>query len=358
MGLELNKGPLVYALRKYAFLVLFPITPGTLAKYRAAFTPSHAKDDPTDAELPLELLLKPRDKLPSLNPQSPAMRALAQLVEHRRRVVGDTVRLTNRLTSTLKNYFPHARQWFDDKDTTLFCDFLAQWPTLKAAQLARRTTLERCFRTHHVRDVNVIAQRIQAIKSATPLTTDAGVIAPNALLVQALVAQLRVILHAIADFDHASAQRAQCHPDFPLFAALPGAGAVFAPRLLVAFGEQRDRYGSADELQKYAGMAPVTERSGNNTWVHWRWQCPTFLRQTFVEWAAESIRHAFWARIDSQQQREKGKSHQAAVRALAFKWIRVLFRCWQHRTPDDESVSLNALKHRGSPLMRNLVHGS
>jgi transposase len=356
VGLELNKGPLVYALRNYDFLVLFPINPGTLAKYREAFTPSHAKDDPTDAELQLELLLKHRDKLQPLNPQSPAMRALAQLVEHRRRVVGDKVRITNRLTSTLKNYFPHVLQWFEDKDTLLFCDFLAQWPTLKAAQLARRTTLEGFFRTHHVRYDNVIDKRLQAIKSATPLTTDEGVITPNALLVQALVAQLRVILQAITDFDHAIAQHAQHHPDFPLFAALPGAGAVFAPRLLVAFGEQRERYASAEELQKYAGIAPVTERSGNKTWVHWRWQCPTFLRQTFVEWAAESMRHSFWARIYYQQQREKGKSHQAAVRALAFKWIRVLFRCWQHRTPYDESVYLTALKHRGSPLLHNVAH--
>ena len=47
-------------------------------------------------------------------------------------------------------------------------------------------------------------------------------------------------------------------PDFPLFAALPGARAVFAPRLLVAFGEQRERYASADERQQYAGIAPVT----------------------------------------------------------------------------------------------------
>ena len=65
VGLELNKGPLVYALRKYDFFVLFPINPGTLAKYREAFTPSHAKDDPTDAELQLELLLKHRDTLPA-----------------------------------------------------------------------------------------------------------------------------------------------------------------------------------------------------------------------------------------------------------------------------------------------------
>jgi transposase len=356
--LALNKGPLVYALRKYQCLVLFPVHPVTLAKYREAFAPSHAKDDPTDAALQLELLLKHRDKLQPLIPQRAGMQAREHLVEHRRRLVGDKVRLTNRLTATLQNHFPHALHWFDDKDTTLCCDFLTPWPTLKAAQLARRITLEHFFRAHHVRSANVIAKRIQAIKSATPLTTAEGVIAPQALLVQALVAQLRVILPAIANFDHAIAPRAQSHPDFPVFAALPGAGAVLAPRLLVAFGEQRARYTSGDALQKYAGSAPVTERSGHKTWVHGRWPCPTFLRQTFVAWAAESMRHSCWACTYYQQQRAKGTSHQAAVRALAFQWIRILFRCWQDRTPYHESVYLNVLTHRGSPLLHNLRHQS
>src|SRR5499426_3807291 len=356
--LELTKGPLVCALRKYDFLILFPINPLTLARYREAFTPSRAKDDPTDAELQLALLRTHRNKLQPLQPQSPPMRALAQLVEHRRRVVGDKVRITNRLTSTLKNYFPQVLQWFQDKDTRIFCDFLSRWPTLKAAQLARRTTLETFFRDHHVRSEDVIVQRRHAIKAATPLTTDEGVIAPNALLVQALVAQLRVTLQAIADFDTAIAQRAQSPPDFPLFQALPGAGPVFAPRLLVAFGEQRTRYATAAELQQYAGIAPVTERSGKKSWVHWRLQCPKFLRQTFVEWAAESIRHSFWAQVYSQQQRDKGKTHQAAVRALAFKWIRILFRCWQERTPYDESVYLQALNRRGASLIPKLVKAS
>jgi hypothetical protein len=178
------------------------------------------------------------------------MRALAQLIAHRRRVVGDKVRSTNRLTSPLKNSFPQVRHWFQEKDTAIFCDFLRRWPTRKAGQLARRATLETFFRAHHVRSAEVIAQRMQAITAATPLTTDAGVIAPHALLVQALVAQLRVTLQAIADFDTAIAQRAQSHPDFPLFQALPGAGPVFAPRLLVAFGEQRARSASAAERQQ------------------------------------------------------------------------------------------------------------
>src|SRR5712664_2790722 len=164
--LELDKGPLVSALRKYDFLVLFPINPLTLARYREAFTPSRAKDDPTDAELQLELLLTHRDKLRPLNPQSPTRRALAQLVEHRWRVVGDKVRITNRLTSTLKNSFPHVLQWFQDKDTLLFCDFLSRWPTLKAVQLARRSTLETFFREHHVRSADVMTQRLDALKAA------------------------------------------------------------------------------------------------------------------------------------------------------------------------------------------------
>jgi hypothetical protein len=154
------------------------------------------------------------------------------------------------LTSALKHYFPQVLQWFPDKATAIFCDCLSRWPTLKAAQLARRSTLEGFFRAHHVRSVDVIDTRLQALKSARALTTDDGVITPNVLLVPALVAQLRVTLQAMADFDTAMAQRAQDHPDFPLFDALPGAGAVFAPRLLVAFGEQRERFSSAEELQK------------------------------------------------------------------------------------------------------------
>jgi hypothetical protein len=104
-------------------------------------------------------------------------------------------------------------------------------------------------------------------------------------------------------------------------------------------------------VQQYAGIAPVTERSGKKNWVHWRWQCPTFLRQTFVEWAGQTIKKSLWAGAYYRQQRAKGSSYQAAVRALAFKWIRILYRCWQTGQPYDESACLNALRRRGSPLL-------
>ena len=353
--LELAKGPLVYALQKHEFLVLFPVNPATLAKYREAFTPSHAKDDPTDAEYQLELLVRHRDKLRVLRPQSAPMRTLQSLVEQRRRLVGDSKRITNRLTSALKQYYPQVVQWFEAKDTALFCDFVSRWPTLKQVKHARRATLEAFFREHNARSAKLLEERLAAIKSATSLTEDIAVITPHRLLAQALVDQLRVTLQAIERFDAEISAISQTLPDYPLFRDLPGAGAALAPRLLTAFGEQRERYDSAAEIQKYTGIAPVTERSGKQHWVHWRLQCPTFLRQTFVEWAAETVTRSFWAGAYYRQQRAKGCSHPAAVRALAFKWIRILYRCWQTRTPYDESKYLNALKRRGSPLLTSIA---
>jgi hypothetical protein len=44
--LEIAKGPLVHALQRYEFMVLFPVNPATLAKYREAFVPSRAKETP------------------------------------------------------------------------------------------------------------------------------------------------------------------------------------------------------------------------------------------------------------------------------------------------------------------------
>jgi hypothetical protein len=102
----------------------------------------------------------------------------------------------------------------------------------------------------------------------------------------------------------------------------------------------------------------VTERRGKKAWVHGRLQCPQCLRPTCVAWAAESLRPSFWAQVSSQQPRDNGQAHQAAVRALAFKWLRSLYRCWQERTPDEEAVSLQALQRRGSSLIHHLAQTS
>jgi transposase len=166
------------------------------------------------------------------------------------------------------------------------------------------------------------------------------------------VPQLRAACAGIERFDAEIALLCAELPDYELFRSLPGAGPALAPRLLVAFGERRERFPDAAALQKYAGVAPVTERSGNKSWVHWRWSCPTFLRQSFIEWVGQTIPRSFWAQAFYNSCRARGMKHQAALRALAFKWIRILHRCWTDRIPYDESRYLLALKKRHAPLLK------
>jgi transposase len=355
---ELTKGPLISALQKHDFFVLFPVDPNTLAKYRTAWSPSGKKDDVTDAALALEIVLKHRDRLRRLRPQSAQMRALSHLVEDRRKLVGDRVRLTNRISAYLRAYFPQPLEWFSELGSVVFCDFIERWPSPAHAKKVRAETLRKFFHEHRVRGHERIEQRLAEIKNAVTLTSDQGVVLPAMLGVQALVPQLRAVLRAIEAYDAEIARLSADHVDYKLFRALPGAGDAFAPRLLVAFGEDRSRFATAQEVQRYAGVAPVTEQSGKSRWVHWRYQCPTFLRQTLVEWSAQTIPLSFWAGAFYTEQRARGASRQSALRALAYKWTRILFRCWQDRVPYDESKYLKALQKRRSPLLRSAANST
>jgi len=354
-ALELASGPIVSVLQKYDFIDIFPIAPTTLAKYREAFKPSRAKDDPTDAALALDLLLRHPDRFNKLTPQSTEMRTLVALVEQRRKLVHERVRVTNRLRNTLKQYYPQILDWFDHVDTHVFCEFVERWPTLEKAKRARKSTLTKFFAQHRMRRANVLQRRFEAIDAATALTTDKAVVETNKIKALVHVDMLKTLLRSIAKYDEQIAAIAPQHEDYHLFASLPGAGEHLTPRLLAAFGEQRERFKSAAELQQYAGIAPVTERSGKKHWVHWRWQCPTFLRQTFVEWAVQTIKYSTWARAYYDQQRKKGSTHNAAVRSLAFKWIRILYSCWKLRTPYDEARYINNLKQRGSLIVDSVL---
>lgn len=351
VALEQSRGPLIFALLKYDFLVLYPINPSTLANYREAFSPSRAKDDPKDAEYAVELLIHHRDRLKAWLPDSEQTRTLQYLVEHRRRIVSDRTRISNRMTALLKLYFPQVLEWFDDIRTDLVCDFLLQWPTLEEVRKVRRDTLDKFFRQHHSVRQQTNEERTSQIKQALPLTTDRAVIESSVLLIKVLASQMKVAIEAIRQFARKIEELCVSHEDYHLFASLPGSGTVYSSRLLAAFGTDRSRFASADEMARLSGSAPVLERSGQSQWIRWRYFCAKFLRQSFHEWAGESIKHSFWAKAYYEGQRAKGKSRQAAVRALAFKSIRIIYRCWQTKTEYDEVKYLENLRKKGSPLL-------
>ena len=163
IAVELSKGPIVYALQKHDCFVIFPVNPLTLAKYREAFQPSRAKDDPTDAELAVDLILRHSERFKPLKPQSVELRMLASLVEQRRHFVDDKIRTTNRLRFALKQYYPQMLEWFEQIDTPLFCDFVTRWPTLLQVKRARKSTLRKFFHAHNMRFEYVIERRLDAI---------------------------------------------------------------------------------------------------------------------------------------------------------------------------------------------------
>jgi transposase len=158
---------------------------------------------------------------------------------------------------------------------------------------------------------------------------------------------LQALQHFIAQYERQIKTLFDSHPDAFLFRDLPGAGPVMAPRLLTLFGTRRERFNRALAIQQYSGIAPVRRQSGRHKHtVHLRWACPKFLRQSAHEFAALSL--PSWAHACYEAQKRAGKQHHAAVRAVAFKWLRILYRCWQERIAYDENRYLQALQKRQS----------
>lgn len=355
--LEQSKGALIYALMKYDFLVLYPINPKQLARYRDALSPSGAKDDPADARLLAEFLQHYQARLRGWHPDDEATRLIRVLSEDRRTWIDLRTQLTNRLQARLKLYFPVVLALFRQRTkmhAPVVCELLLRWGNLAELQQADPTVLEAFFKLHHLHDKS-IQEYLVKITAATPLCEDPAIIQSSQLCVQALARQLLEVGQAIAECEAKLEGAMQTHPDASLFTELPGAGDALAPRLLVAFGSDRERLHSADDLQAYSGVAPITKRSGKMQCVLRRWAGPKFLRQTFHEFASCSRTRSTWAGAYYQMQRARGKKHHAAVRALAFKWIRVLYACWKTSTPYNEFQYLQQLRQRQSPLIEYLT---
>jgi transposase len=354
VAVEQARGALIYALMHVDFLHLYPVNPQTLAKLRKAFYPSGAKDDPGDAGLLLEVLLNHRNHLRVWIPDDVLTRSIQLLTEGRRKLVGERTALTNQLTAVLKMYYPQALDWFGDLHTLRACAFLQRWPSLQQLKSATPSSVRKFYQNQGYRGEDKLKQLIESIPLAQPLTGDEAVILASTMMVQALVKQIPVLTESIQEYDRKIAALFNAHDDSTLFGSFPGAGPTLAPRLLAVFGSDRSRFEFAAEVQQLSGVAPVTEKSGKACWVHWRFACSKFLRQSLHEFAGQSILKSGWARAYYDQQRKRGTSHQAALRALAFKWTRVIFRCWKDRTPYDEAKYCQSLKLRGSHLASHL----
>jgi transposase len=356
LALESTCGPLLHVLTQYAWLRIFPVNPVTSARFRTAFVPSGAKDDLPDAGVLLNLLCQHQDKIRPMEWEDENTRRLAGLVQARRDTVDRRTQTLNQLTVLLKTCYPQALELAGaELCAPLALEFLRRWPDLLSLKAARPSTVRAFYYRLNVRRPELVEKRVARIKESVCLTTDPAIMSVYRLQLRLLLDLTGSYNKHIGQLQAAIDQTFAQHADAALFKELPGAGPVLAPRLAAAFGSDRTRYPDAASFQKYAGLAPVREKSGGQLWTHWRWQAPVFLRQSLIEWAGQTVVWSLWAKRYYQRMRVKGKKHHVILRALAFKWARVLWKCWITRTPYNESKYMETLRRKGSPNAIALV---
>jgi transposase len=230
------------------------------------------------------------------------------------------------------------------------CRLLLKWPTLEKLQAVKPTTLRKFFYGQNLRGDHV-ETKIELIAVARPLTQDAAILQTYAMRVQHLAKLLLVDAEVIEGYDREIEKLLVAHADFQIVASLPGAALQMRSRIIAALGTDRTRFTSSQSLQTYSGIAPVTSQSGNTRIVSHRWACPKFHKQTFHEYAGLSTVKSRWAKAYYEMMLSRGKKPQIAKRGLAYKWQRIIFRCWQDRVPYDESRYIARLRETNSPLL-------
>jgi hypothetical protein len=351
IALEQSKGPFINALYGYDFLDIYPINPQTAAKYRRMFTPSGAKNDSLDAASMLDLLVKHRDQLRLLRLDTPEARKLNAYCQKRREVVDRRTAAIHRLAAALESYYPQAITMTGDLHTPMAQAFLQRWPSFQKLKSAREKTLRDFYHRHNSRSIAAIEKRLALARQSLPLTTDPAACEAGQTEVEALCMEVQTLNRIIAHYDAEIQKLFKAQPNHRIFASFPGAGATMAPRLSAALGSNTDRYCDSAEVQKLSGIAPIVVRSNERSGTFMRQFCPKFHRQTFHEFAGSSIQYSSWANAYYEQQKRRGASGSKAKRALAYKWIRIIYRCWQNDTPYNEQAYIQSLKKRNSPLI-------
>ena len=352
--LETSRGALINVLVQYPMIAVFPVNPNALANYRKAFNHGGGKSDPVDARLIAQYLQHYRERLLPLRKDQPLTRELATLCEDRRGLVDQRVGFANELISLLKQYLPVI---LDLQPANIYADFviklLTHYTTLELLQQAGSTKLRKLL--FGLGTKAKIELRLKTIAEAVPLSTDAVLQRTSSRRVQAICELLTVLNKSIKGYDLEIKKLVRTHADYEVVSSLPGAAENTQARMIAALGDDRSRYANAKSLQSAAGIAPLTTQSGKSRYVSSRWACSKFMKQTFHEYAGLSLVKCKWAKAYYDSMLKKGKSPQMARRALAYKWLRIIYRCWQNHEAYDDARYSTRLIATGSPLAKQLA---
>lgn len=347
--MEAGRDPLLWRLEAHEQVDLFVVNTTTAARYRKTFTPSGDKNDQRDAASLLDLIRRHPEKVKLHRPASPEDRAMDQLTKARRQAVDRRTGVISSLREVLELYYPVASKLLENLGTAMAIDFLRKWPDPKQLSKAREATLVKFFHQHNSRSQKRIDDRLALIKQCVSVTEEPRLLTVSHMRIEEHLSEMESLNRSIKQYEDALECAFEAHEKKHLFEGLPGAAKALAPRLLAAFSIHNPK--DANEMQLICGIAPIRVQSGQRMCTFMRQQCPKFLRQSFHEYAGASAKSSLWAKAfyDDQTKTKKSGSN-AAKRALAYKWIRVLTACWISNTPYNEMKYIAQLQRRNSPL--------
>jgi transposase len=353
LAIEACQSALLPIFVQYGFLELYLINPKSLARFREVVRPSGSKSDDLDCRLACQLVKAHRSLLSEFVVEDELTRELALLVGYRRDLVNERSALANRLKTILKAYYPCAVEMLqDDTTSALAADFVLKFPTLRALQQSAQHQVRKFFKGHGCRLTQGLEERLDSVAPAVAVTEDAAWNNPHSFMACAVADQLKAVIGRVEQIEERICVIAQQHPNHALAQSLPGAAAVLEPRVMAVLGTRADAYPSAQNLAVRDGVAPRRIQSGNSCLIIRRLAKPQFEHQTWIEYAKSSLLTCAWARAFVEAKTNAGKSYYTAIRALAYKWIRIIHACWEQGTTYDEAIYLAALKKSGSPYAR------
>lgn len=327
-----------------------PVHPNVVKAARPRYSAAQGKTDLGDAYLLADLLRTDGHRFRALVPLSDETKALRGLVRVRDDLVVQRVAAANQLRCLLEQFWPGATTIFADVDSPIALEFLDRYPTPKSANGLGEKRMAAFMARNSYSGRRSAAELVQRLRSgpeslAGELETEA-----KGECVRALVATLRTLVAQLATLSTAIEHAVDAHPDGKIVTPLFRSGRICAAQLLAEIGDDRARFVSADQLAAEGGVVPVTRESGKHRTVTFRWACNKHLRKA-LNTLADTTRHTNpWARSIYQRARDRGHEHPHAIRILARAWCRVIWTCWQQRTPYDPA------KHRAArPFTLRLV---
>lgn len=328
INLERPDGLLVDWLVGQGYAV-FVTAPRAAASHRSR----DSKDDRQDARLLANLRRTGQEDCRLLVRHSSTVYQLLHLLRALEQLQRQQVRLTNQLRQVLQQYYPALVHLFSDLHTEIALTFLQTYSTPAAAQDLSLSQLEAFLKQQHYNHMQRLPALYQHLRTPMPTAVVWQGYEQHAL---ALVPLLQALNQQLTSLRRTIRTVFTCHPEAAWWQSLPGAGELTTARLLAHIGDNRDAFPACEPLQALAGTVPVTRRSGKHLVVRYRWGCTKALRRAMMDFARNSLAKSGWARSYYFDQLQRGHGQQRALRALANRWVRIIWTLWQRHEAYDE----------------------